>query len=43
MRCTKTQFRHAGSTDSALYALYVDSAASTDDIGNAGIGRLGGR
>lgn len=36
-----SSFSYTGSTDYALYALYVDGAASTDDIGyGAGIGRL---
>lgn len=36
-----SSFSYTGSTDYALYALYVDGVASTDDIGyGAGIGRL---
>lgn len=36
-----SSFDYTGSTDYALYALYTDGLASTDDIGyGAGIGRL---
>lgn len=36
-----SSFSYSGSTDYALYALYVDGVASTDDIGyGAGIGRF---
>jgi len=36
-----SSFTYAGTTDYALYALYVDGVASTTDIGyGAGIGRL---
>ena len=36
-----SSFSYSGATDYALYALYVDGVASTDDIGyGAGIGRF---
>jgi hypothetical protein len=36
-----SSFSYTGSSDYALYALYVDGVASTDDIGyGAGIGRI---